>query len=101
MITALFAKFGSWIVAGLSLIGAGFVAWNSAKKAGKAEAKADASEQRASDREAIAVRQINEQREASAREVETVERANDVKEKNSAVDDAGVVVKLRDEWSRD
>lgn len=101
MIAMLWAKFGKWV----SIIGAMLVALASiffaGRKSGKTKAGVEAADQRANDREAIAVRQINEQREASKREVETVKEANNVSKQNDSVSDADVDKRLRDEWQRD
>lgn len=101
LIGAGFKKFGGWILAALSFLAMLATVWLSSRKVGKAEAEANASEERAGDREAIATRQVNEAREASQREVEVIQGANDVKENNSIVDDDGVNQRLRDDWSRD
>lgn len=94
-------KFGGWILAALSFVAMGLTLWLSSRRVGKAEGQADAAEERAADREAIAVRQVNEQREASQREVETVKGANDVQQDTSRMSDDDVVKRLRDEFSRD
>lgn len=101
LVTAGFKKFGGWILAGFSLLSMFATVWLSSRKVGKAEAEADASEEKAGDREAIAVRQVNEAREASKREVEAIEGANDVKENNSTISDSNVNKLLRDNWERD
>lgn len=96
-----FKKFGGWILAAFSFLAMLATVWLSSRKVGKAEAEANASEQRAGDREAIATREVNEAREASQREVEVIQGANDVKTNNSIVDDDGVNQRLRDDWTRD
>lgn len=101
MFSVIWAKFGKWLAA----IGAGLVMLASifyaGRKSGATKAEANAANERAGDREAIATRQVNEAREASQREVEVIQGANDVKENNSIVDDDGVNQRLRDDWSRD
>ena len=101
IIVASVKKFGGWILAALSFLAMLATVWLTSRKVGKAEAEADASEQRAGDREAIATRQVNEAREASQREVEAIEGANNVKTNNSIIDDDGVNQRLRDDWTRD
>jgi hypothetical protein len=101
IVSAGLKKFGGWIIAALSFLFMLLTIWHTSKKVGKAEGAADAAENRAADREAIAVRQINETREAAEREVETVKGASDVKDETSILDDAAVVDELRDTWSRD
>ena len=96
-----FKKYGGRILAALSFLAMLATVWLSSRKVGKAEAEANASEQRAGDREAIATREVNEAREASQREVEVIQGANDVKTNNSIVDDDGVNQRLRDDWTRD
>jgi len=94
-------KFGGWILAALSFLAMLATVWLSARKVGKAEGQAEASEQRAGDREAIATREVNEAREAANHEVETIQGANDVQANNAILDDNGVTERLRDDWSRD
>lgn len=94
-------KFGGWILAALSFLAMLATVWLTSRKVGKAEGQAEASEQRASDREAVAVRQVNEAREASNRQVEAVKGANDVQANNAGLSDDDVSKRLRDEWSRD
>lgn len=96
-----FRKFGGWILAALSFLLMILTVGLMSKKVGKAEGKADAAVATAADREAVAVRQINEVREASTREVEAVKGANDVKANNAVLDDVAVNDKLRDNWTRD
>ena len=94
-------RFGGWIVAALSFLAMLATVWLTSRKVGKAEGQAEASEQRAADREAIAVRQVNEAREASEQQVKAVQNAKDVASDNSTFDDDEVTKRLRDEWSRD
>lgn len=94
-------KFGGWILAALSFLAMLATVWLTSRKVGKAEGQAEASEQRANDREAVAVRQVNEAREASNRQVEAVKGANDVQANNAGLSDDDVSKRLRDEWSRD
>ena len=94
-------RFGGWILAALSFLAMLATVWLSSRKVGKAEGQADAAEARAADREAVAVREVNEAREASQREVETVKGANDVQNANAVLSDDDVTKRLRDEWSRD
>lgn len=93
-------KFGGWILAALSFLAMLATVWLTSRKVGKAEGQAEASEQRASDREAIAVREVNEAREASETQVKAVQNANDAKQDNSVLSDDDVTKRLRDEWSR-
>lgn len=94
-------KFGGWIVGALSFAAMLATVWLSSRKVGKAEGQAEAAEERAADREAIAVRQVNEQREKSQREVEAIQGVNDVKNDISRMSDSDAIDSLRDEWSRD
>ncbi len=94
-------RFGGWIVAALSFLAMLATVWLTSRKVGKAEGQAEASEQRAADREAIAVRQVNEAREASEQQVKAVQNAKEVASDNSTFDDDEVTKRLRDEWSRD
>lgn len=70
---AIIQEFGGWIISALLAV----VAAVAIKKQGKAEAKAEAADQRAADREAIAVRQVNEAREASDTRVSAMKETND------------------------
>ncbi|QBZ71721.1 hypothetical protein [Pseudomonas phage KP1] len=101
MIAALWAKFGKWFALAAAALVTLASIFYAGRKSGETNAEANAAEQRASDREAIAVRQINEQREASKQEVETVQGASDVKDKTSVLTDAAVSSELHDKWSRD
>lgn len=94
-------KFGGWILAALSFLAMLATVWLTSRKVGKAEGEAEASQQRAADREAIAVRQVNEAREASDSQIKAVQNANEVASDNAVLDDDGVSKRLRDEWSRD
>jgi len=101
MFSVIWAKFSKWLAA----IGVGLVmlatVWLTSRKVGKSEGQAEAAEQRAADREAIAVRQVNEAREASEQQVKAVQNAKEVASDNSTFDDDEVSRRLRDEWSRD
>lgn len=94
-------RFGGWILAALSFLAMLATVWFTSRKVGKSEGKAEASEQRAADREAIAVREVNEAREASETQTKAVQNANEVHSDNAVLDDDGVSKRLRDEWSRD
>jgi len=101
MIAALWAKFSKWLAAigvGLVMLASIFYA---GRKSGATKAEANAANERANDREAIAVRQVNEAREASEQQVKAVQNANEVASDNAVLDDDGVSKRLRDEWSRD
>lgn len=71
------------------------------RKSGATKAEANAANERANDREAIAVRQVNEAREASEQQVKAVQNAKYVASDNSTFDDDEIARRLRDEWSRD
>jgi|SRR5690554_1754687 len=88
------AAIGAFVVMVASVFYAG-------RKSGATKAEAKAANDRANDREAIAVRQVNEAREAAKVEVEAVKGANDVKSDIAILDDDGISKRLRDEWSRD
>ena len=90
-------RFGGWILAALFF----FAMLRNTRKLGKAEAQADEAERRAGDREALAVRQINESRASHEREVETVKGAADAQANNAVLSDADVTKRLHDKWSRD
>ena len=101
MFSVIWAKFGKWLAA----IGAGLVMLASifyaGRKSGATKAEANAANERANDREAIAVRQVNEAREASEQQVKAVQNAKEIASDNSTFDDDEVTRRLRDEWSRD
>ena len=94
-------RFGGWILAALSFLAMLATVWLTSRKVGKSEGQAEAAEQRAADREAIAVREVNEAREAYERQTKAVQNANEVASDNAVLDDDGVSKRLRDEWSRD
>lgn len=101
MFSVIWAKVGKWVgalVAGLLLLASVFY---SGRKSGETKAKGDAAEERANEREAIAVRQVNEAREASEHTTKAVQNANEVASNNSMLIDDEVTKRLRDEWSRD
>lgn len=102
---ALLLKFGKKYAARIAefvLITGAFIAlWISAKKQGEAKAQVKAASEKAADREALAVRQVNETREAARVEVETVRVANEVQAENATIPDNAVVDRLRSKWSRD
>jgi len=104
MIAALASMFGDalpWIVGILAAVLAGFGFNKAGKDAGKAEAHAEAAAKQADEREAIAVRQVNEARAGAAKEIETVQGASDVQKSNAALSADDVHNRLRDEYQRD
>lgn len=101
VLSALWSRFGAWIAGAAAIIGAVFAALIVGKAKGKAAAAEDSANERAADREAIAVRQVNEAREASNKQVEAVKGANDVQANNASLSDDDVSKRLRDDWSRD
>jgi type III secretory pathway component EscV len=101
MIRLFLKKFGGWIAAFFSILFGVLAIVFSAKKVGKAEAQKEAEKQRTEDNEAIAIRQINEAREASKKESETLEQAIDEQSKINSLNPGDAASKLRDEWSRD
>lgn len=94
-------KIWAYVAAALSILAMGLTLWFSARKIGKTEGQAEAADERAADREAIAVRRVNETTAAAEREVQAVQGANDVQTANAGVSDAAVVDELRNNWSRD
>jgi hypothetical protein len=94
-------KYAADIFQFLAITGAFVALWYSARKQGEAKAEVKAASEKAADREAVAVRQVNETREAARVEVETVRNANEVQDKNATIPDAAVIVELRSKWSRD
>lgn len=101
MILLFFKKFGGWIAAFLGFVFALLAVIVSSKKVGKSEAEVESAKQDTKDNEAIAVRQINEAREASLKESETLENAIDEQTKINSLDSGDAANKLRDQWSRD
>lgn len=101
MFSVIWAKFGKWLAAIAAFAVMLASVFYAGRKAGGTKAEANAANERANDREAIATRQVNEAREASQREVEAIEGAHNVKTDTSIIDDDGVSKRLRDEWSRD
>jgi len=101
MIAALWAKFSKWIVGVGAFVVMLASVFYTGRKSGATKAEANAANERANDREAIAVRQVNEAREASEQQVKAVQNAKEVASDNSTFDDDEVTRRLRDEWSRD
>ena len=101
MIAALWAKFSKWIVGVGAFVVMLASVFYAGRKSGATKAEANAANERANDREAIAVRQVNEAREASEQQVKAVQNAKDVASDNSTFDDDEVTKRMRDEWSRD
>ena len=98
---SMFARFGKWIAAIVAILGAIAAIFFAGRKSGASKAEANAANERANDREAIAVRQVNEAREASEQQVKAVQNAKNVASDNSTSGDDEVAKRLRDEWSRD
>jgi len=101
MITALWARFGKFITgigAGLLMLASVFYA---GRKSGQSKAEIEAANERAKEREAIAVRQVNEAREAAEQQTKAVKNASEVMADNSIHPDSEIVERLRDEWQRD
>lgn len=98
---AIFAKFGSWILAALFFLGMIFSFFSASKKVGKAEGQAEAAKQKTADNEAIAVRQVDEAREAAKTEVAAIEAANNAQREVNSLEPDSAAQQLRDEWSRD
>ncbi len=101
VLSAIWSRFGAWIAGAGAVLVAIFAALSVGKAKGKAAAVEDSANARANDREAIAVREVNEAREASERQTKAVQNANEVASDNAVLDDDGVSKRLRDEWSRD
>lgn len=101
MMAAIWAKFGKWITGVGAFVVMLASIFYAGRKSGATKAEANAVNERANDREAIAVRQVNEAREASEQQVKAVQNAKDVASDNSTFDDDEVTKRLRDEWSRD
>lgn len=101
IILAIFKRFGGWILAALSLVGALFVVVRSSRNVGKAEAKAQAAQEETKRNEEIAVREIEAARKTAAIEVETIKGAGDVATNVNRLDAGNAADKLRDKWSRD
>jgi hypothetical protein len=101
MFSVIWAKFGKWFAAIAAFAVMLASVFYAGRKAGGTKAEANAANERANDREAIAVRQVNEAREASEQQVKAVQNAKDVASDNSTFDDDEVTKRLRDEWSRD
>lgn len=97
----MWARIRMYAAAALAFVVMGLTLWFSARKVGKNEGAAEAANERAADREAIAVRQVNETTAAAEREVQAVQGANDVKANNAGLSDADAVNELRSRWQRD
>ncbi len=101
IIAEFFKKFGAWIAAFFAGLLVLLTMWQAGKKVGKAENNAERIGEKAKEHEAIAVRQVNEQRAASERQNETLKGVNDVKNNIDSLSDDDVANKLRDKFSRD
>lgn len=86
-------KFGVWIAGVLAVIGAFLAAYLSGRNVGK-------SNQREADNEAIAVRQVNEAREASDTRTEAIQNAKQASDDVNNLDSAALANELR-ETTRD
>lgn len=98
---SMFARFGKWIAAIVAILGAIAAIFFAGRKSGKADEVVKNAEQRSKDNEAIAVRQVNEAREAAKFETETVKGASDVQANVNRLNPGDAANRLRDEWSRD
>jgi hypothetical protein len=93
-------KFKGWIAAFAGFAVILVTVWFSSKRAGKAEAKTEAANQRADDREALAVRKVEETQAAAKVEVETIQEAQNVQVEVNQSSTADIAGKLRDNWTR-
>lgn len=96
-----FKKLGVWIGAAAAFALALLAVIVSSKRAGRAEAEVESAKQDTRDNEAIAVRQINEAREAAAKESETLGSALNEQNKINSLNPGAAAERLRDDWSRD
>lgn len=94
-------KFGGWIAAFFSALIAIAAFVFSVRSKAKSDAAVKYTNEKAADREALAVRNVIETREAAKVETETLQEVNHVKDQISAAADSDVDKRLRDEWSRD
>lgn len=101
MLTLFFKKFGGYILTFLSFVAGLLTIIFAYKKQGENEAQLKAQKQNNKDTEAIAIRKINETKEASKRESEVLENAISQQNKAASLDDNNANQRLRDKWSRD
>lgn len=94
-------RFGGWILAFFSIFGIIFTFVFAVRRKANSDAEVKYTNQKAADREAIAVKMVTEEREASKVETKTLQEVSNVKTEISTAADSDVDKWLRDEWTRD
>lgn len=96
--TALIVKYGAMLIAGLVAL---LSVWYAGKTKGSSVEKVKASEQKASDQEALKVAEINRTKAETQTEVKTIGAAHEATTEVNAMSDAAVFDELRRDYTKD